>query len=571
MRFSQLYVPTLKENPAEAEIVSHQLMLRAGLIRKLAAGVYSYLPLGVRVIRKIEEIIREEMTRAGALEALMPTMQPRELWEESGRWGDMGPELVRFQDRKTHDFCLGPTHEEVVTDLIRNEVRSYKQLPLNLFQIQTKVRDEIRPRFGVMRSREFIMKDAYSFDLDEAGLDLSYQKMYQAYTRIFERISLKFRSVEADTGAIGGKSSHEFMVLAPTGEDAILYCDKCNYAANVERASSKVVLEIMEEESKNLEKIHTPEIKTIESLEQFFNLSGDQIIKTLFYLIDETIVAALVRGSDELNEAKLRSHLGVVNIRMATDEEILEKTGIPSGFIGPQGLQDIRIIADPLVMQTRNGVMGANEADYHYINVNPGRDFNIPNENIVNIRTAKEAENCIHCNHQLKQARGIEVGHIFKLGTKYSEAMGVTVLDENGKEQPIIMGCYGIGVTRIIGAAIEQNNDEHGIIWPMAIAPFHVIIIPIGKDVEVQETTDQIYHELIDQGIEVLVDDRRERPGVKFNDADLIGIPIRVTVGARGLKEKTVEVKFRDSQAEMKIGLEEIVDYLAKLVNDKVV
>ncbi|MCK4258692.1 MAG: proline--tRNA ligase [Halanaerobiales bacterium] len=566
MRMSHFYSPTLKETPAEAEIISHQLMLRAGLIRKLASGIYSYLPLGVKVLRKIENIIREELTRAGAQEVLLPTLHPAGLWQETGRWYDMGPEMVRLQDRKNNDFCIGPTHEEVITDLLRNEVRSYKQLPLNLFQIQTKVRDEIRPRFGVMRSREFIMKDAYSFHLNEECLDEVYQKMFEAYTRIFERVGLEFRPVNADTGAIGGKSSHEFMVLAESGEDAIVFCNGCDYAANLEMAESVVTIEENTEELKDLEKVSTPGVKTIEDLQEFFELSGSKMIKTLLYMVEEKMVAVLILGSDELNEAKLRSHLATANFRMATDEEILEKTGAPVGFAGPIDFKNIRVIADPLVMNIQNGITGANVADYHYKNVNPNRDFTLNEEDIFDLRTVREGEKCTQCNQPVHIARGIEVGHIFKLGTKYSESMGATVLDENGKEQNMIMGCYGIGVTRIIGAAIEQNNDENGIIWPMPIAPFHVEVVPIGKDDEVKNVGDQIYQELIQKGIDVLLDDRKERPGVKFKDADLIGIPIRVTIGGRGLKENIVEVKFRATGEETKVSIDAIVDFLTDKV-----
>lgn len=568
MRLSQFYLPTLKETPSEAEIISHQLMLRAGLIRKVASGVYSYLPLGMRVLRKIENIVREEMNRAGAQEVLMPSMSPAELWKESGRWDIMGAEMMRFQDRKCHDFCIGPTHEEVVTDLVRHEIRSYKQLPLNLYQIQTKVRDEIRPRFGVMRSREFIMKDAYSFDKDQTGLDESYRKMYDAYTRIFERIGLQFRAVEADTGAIGGKSSHEFMVLAESGEDAIIFCDHCHYAANVERAESIVSFEDGSEEAKALEKVSTPNVKTIEELVEFFNLHGGKMLKTLLYIAGGTMVAAVLRGSDELNEVKLRNHLGVPEVRMATDEEIALQ-GLPVGFVGPIDLQGIRVIADPLVMKIQNGVTGANEVDYHYRHVNPGRDFTVPEEDVVDLRLAKENDTCVHCGETLKVARGIEVGHVFKLGTKYSEAMHATFLDENGKEQTMIMGCYGIGVTRIIGAAIEQNNDENGIIWPMAIAPFHVTILPIGKE-ETMALAQRYYDELQAQGVEVLLDDRKERPGVKFNDADLIGIPVRVTIGDRGLKENIVEIKVRATGEDLKLGVDEVVPYLLQQVKSQV-
>lgn len=569
MKGSQYYMPTLKESPAEAEIMSHKLMLRAGLIRKVGSGIYSYLPLGMKVLRKIENIIREELVRAGALEVLMPAIHPAELWQETGRWEIMGDLMMRFKDRKGHEFAIGPTHEEIITDLVRNEVRSYKQLPLNLFQIQTKVRDEIRPRFGVMRSREFIMKDAYSFDMSDAGMDESYQKMYDAYIRIFERCGLSFRPVEADTGAIGGKTSHEFMVLAESGEDAIIFCEDCNYAANIERATSSIPHEEVIDEALELNKVSTPDVKTIEDLVKFFEMDGSMMVKTLFFMMGETMVAALVRGDDELNEAKLAAHLGAPNLRMATDEEVLEQTGVPVGFVGPVNLnEEVRIVADPLVMKIRNGIAGANEKDYHFKNVNPGRDFTVAEEDVVDLRTVREGEACNRCGSTLRVARGIEVGHVFKLGTKYSEAMGATILDENGKERPMLMGCYGIGVTRIIGAAIEQNNDENGIIWPMAIAPFQVAIVPIGKG-EANSVAEKIYEALTAQGIEVLLDDRKERPGVKFKDADLIGYPVRVTIGDRGLNENIVEVKFRDEEESQKVEVNKVIDFVTARVKSQ--
>ncbi|SDB98635.1 MULTISPECIES: proline--tRNA ligase [unclassified Candidatus Frackibacter] len=565
MKMSQAYIPTLKETPAEAEVVSHQLMLRAGMMRKLSSGIYTYLPLGQKVIQKVEEIVREEMNREGAQELLLPALQPAKLWKESERWEDYGPELMRLNDRHNRDFCLGPTHEEVITDLVRDEVRSYKDLPLNLYQIQTKFRDEIRPRFGVLRGREFIMKDAYSFDINEEALEESYQKMYDAYSRIFARCGLEFRPVAADNGAIGGSESHEFMVLADSGEDTVVFCNDCDYAANLELAISDVEFAIGDQEVAELDKVETPGADTIEALAEFLECSTKQLIKTLAYETDEGYVLALVRGDYQLNEVKLRNVLGVPNLEMADGEELFSATRIVTGFAGAIDIpNDVKVIADPSVMEIVNGVTGANEADYHYVNVNPQRDFTV--DEVVDIREIKENEACVECGGDLTLTKGIEVGQVFKLGTKYSESMGATYLDNNGKAQPMVMGCYGIGITRTVAAAIEQNHDDYGIIWPVAIAPYEVSILVLG-DGEVLETGDQIYNDLQQEGIDVLFDDRKERAGVKFNDADLIGSPVRITIGSRSLAEGNVELKVRSTGEELKVSVDEVVDTIKELLS----
>ncbi|GAB4295545.1 MAG: proline--tRNA ligase [Desulfuromonadia bacterium] len=546
MRYTDYFIPTLKETPADAEVISHQLMLRAGMIRKLAAGIYNYLPLGLRSIRKVEQIVREEMNRSGAIELLMPMMTPAELWQESGRWEKYGPELRRLKDRKDADFCLGPTHEEVVTDIVRREVRSYRQLPLNLYQIQTKFRDEIRPRFGLMRGREFIMKDAYSFDVDEKRADISYEKMYDAYCRIFERCGLKFRAVEADTGSIGGSFSHEFMVLAESGEDAIVSCDTCRYAANLEKAEARPVVSSPVEGGEELRKVHTPDKKTIAEVAAFLGMSTDRTVKTLVYTNGADFVMALVRGDHELNEIKLKNAMGWDAIFMATEEDILRITGSPVGFLGPMGLKErVRVIADRAVEPLRDTVIGANEKDMHFCGVDPGRDFTP--DRYADIRNVVAGDPCPRCEGgKLELWRGIEVGHVFKLGTKYSEAMGATYLDDQGEERIIFMGCYGIGIGRTVAACIEQNHDENGIIFPLPIAPFHCIVTLVNpKDEAVARGGEDIYRKLLDAGVEVILDDRDERPGVKFKDADLIGIPLRITVGAKNLVDGKVEFKRR--------------------------
>lgn len=548
MRYSQYFIPTVKETPSDAEVISHKLMLRAGMIRKLAAGIYNYLPFGLRSIRKVEAIVREEMNRAGAIELLMPAVQPAELWKESGRWEFYGKELLRFNDRKDAEFCMGPTHEEVITDLIRKEVRSYRQLPINLYQIQGKFRDEIRPRFGLMRGREFIMKDAYSFDVNEAGADVSYEKMYKAYRRIFERCGLKFRAVEADTGTIGGNYSHEFMVLADSGEDAIVSCSACEYAANMEKAETRKGEGVEHADPRPMEHVNTPGQKSIEDVATFLGVHSTQVVKTLVLVADGEPVVALIRGDYDLNEIKLKNHLGCAELEMAEDDVVVKVTGAPTGYAGPVGLAaKVKVVADLSLEGMHNFVTGANAADTHLKNVNIGRDFSV--SGFVDIRNVVIGDACPRCDSgKLEIWRGIEVGHVFKLGTKYSKALKATFLDADGKEQIIFMGCYGIGVGRTVAACIEQNHDENGIIFPIPIAPFQCIISSLSaKDDEVKAASETIYQELLEAGIEVLLDDRDERPGFKFKDADLIGIPLRIVVGAKALAEGKVELKERRS------------------------
>ncbi|ALC17604.1 prolyl-tRNA ligase [Desulfuromonas soudanensis] len=565
MRYSEYLLSTLKETPADAEITSHQLMLRAGMIRKVAAGIYSYLPLGLRSIRKVERIIREEMERAGAIELLMPMVIPAELWEESGRWEQYGKELMRLKDRKDTSFCLGPTHEEVITDIVRREVRSYRQLPLNLYQIQGKFRDEIRPRFGLMRGREFIMKDAYSFDIDEQGLDVAYEKMYQAYRRIFERCGLKFRAVEADTGNIGGTASHEFMVLADSGEDAIVSCDSCQYAANVEKAEVRNSVASPPAPTLEMSRVLTPARKTIEEVALFLETAPERLVKTLILQTDGgEHLAVLLRGDRELNEIKLCRLLGCNEVELASEETVIRVTGAPSGFAGPVGLS-LRILADHEVAGMADFICGANEKDLHLAGVNLGRDFSV--EALADLRQAVAGDPCPRCAGKLESWRGIEVGHVFKLGTKYSKALNATVLDDQGQERLLIMGCYGIGVGRTVAAAIEQNHDENGIIFPMPIAPFQVLVTMVNpNDEAVNAAAVDLYRALQDSGIEVLLDDRDERPGSKFKDADLIGIPLRVTVGARGLKEGALELQERRGGERTMLPLAEAAGLLTERV-----
>ncbi|MGI6038197.1 MAG: proline--tRNA ligase [Limnochordia bacterium] len=561
MRMTAALMPTLRETPAEAEIVSHQLMLRAGYMRRTAAGIYTYLPLGYRVLKKIMNIIREEMDAAGGQELLLPILQPAELWHETGRWDDYGEEMFQLRDRHGRSFCLGPTHEELITALVRVDVSSYRQLPLLLYQIQNKYRDEVRPRFGVIRGREFIMKDLYSFDTDEAGLDISYKKMYEAYKKIFGRCGLDTIPVLADSGAIGGSTTHEFVVLAPGGEATVVYCDACGYGANVEQARC-VQPPQWEEEPLALEKLSTPGAKTIAEVSAFLDVPAQRLIKTLIYKVEGgDYVAALVRGDHEVNEIKLASLLGVRNLEPADPEAIETVTGGPVGFCGPVGLK-IRLIADYSVAAMANGITGGNEEDIHLGNVNMGRDFQA--HVIGDIRNAQGGDPCPQCGAALQADTGIEVGQVFKLGTKYSEALKATFKDEKGQEQPILMGCYGIGVTRTMAAIIEQHHDEHGIKWPVSVAPFQVHLIPLGAN-ELTVAED-IYQRLVDKGLEVLLDDRNERPGVKFKDADLIGIPLRVTIGAKGLAQGVVELKHRHSGEEERIPLEEIDTRLAQIL-----
>jgi len=563
MRYSQFFLPTVKEIPSDAETASHQLMIRGGMIRKLAAGIYSYLPLGWMVVRKVEQIVREEMNRAGALEVFLPMVQPAELWQESGRWTLYGKELLRFKDRHDRDCCLGPTHEEVITDLVRWEIKTYRQLPRNLYQIQTKFRDEVRPRFGVMRGREFSMKDAYSFDADHEGADISYQKMFVAYQRIFTRCGLMFRAVEADSGAIGGRFSHEFMVMADTGEDGIVYCDACSYAANLEKAeiARPKDSDPLEDNIPPSEEVYTPDVRTIEEVCAFLHVEPKDVVKTLIFNADGSPVAVLIRGDEEINEIKVKNYLGCDELELAGDEMIMAATGAPRGFAGALGIK-ARIIADYSLIGMRGVVMGANRENYHIKNVCLGRD--ICALSFADLRAVRAGDVCPRCHGTLNFARGIEVGHVFKLGLKYSEAMKAVYLDSNGKEQYMVMGCYGIGVTRTVAAAIEQSHDDDGMIWPVSIAPFHVIITPVNmKEERLASAAEKIYGELTEKNLDVLLDDRDERAGVKFKDADLIGVPYRVTIGPKKLDEGQVEVKNRRTGEVIAVALEEVAACIA--------
>ena len=546
MRATNLYAPTLRNTPAEAEIASHQLMYRAGLIRKSAGGMYTYLPLAWRTIRKIEQIIREEMDAAGGQEIMMPILQPSELWEESGRWGAYGAEMIRVKDRHDREFCMGPTHEEMITALVRDELRSYKQLPVMLYQIQDKFRDERRPRFGVMRSREFIMKDLYSFDKDVEGMNESYRKMYVAYSNIFTRCGLNFRAVEADSGAIGGGHSEEFTVLAPEGESRIACCDACSYAASDEKAALRPI-DAPEEAELPLEKVATPGTHTIALLAEYLKVPVEKTIKAVAYQAeDDTLILAFLRGDHEVNEVKLANAVpGARELRMADEAAIRAAGGCP-GFMSPIGIAEgTHIVVDETAMRMHNAVSGANEQDFHYTNVNPKRDFGTVT--VADIRLVAEGDECPACeNGHLHIGRGIEAGQIFALGTKYSEAMGATFLDEAGKAQPLQMGCYGIGVGRTMAAAIEQNNDEHGIIWPRAIAPYEVVVVAVNAKVPEQLAyAEEVYEDLRTAGVDVLLDDRRERAGVKFNDCDLIGYPVRIAIGPKTIENGSIEVKVR--------------------------
>ena len=568
MRATQLYAPTLRESPAEAELVSHKLMYRAGLIRKAAGGLYSYLPLGWRTMKKIMQIIREEMDSAGGQEILMPIVQPAEIWQTSGRWAVYGPEMMRLKDRHGREFALGPTHEEMITTLIRDEVRSHKQLPLMLYQIQNKYRDEIRPRFGLMRSREFVMKDLYSFDKDVDGMNVSYQKMYDAYTKIFTRCGLKFRPVEADNGAIGGGHSHEFTVLAPSGESSIAYCESCDYAASDEKAELKVIPADVEE-LKPLEKVSTPDCHTIELVKNFLNVPIEKTIKAVAFMDDdERLILAFVRGDHEVNEIKVLNAVEGANHLYMADEKLINAANSCAGFMSPIGLNDKAIIVvDATVMEMYNAVAGANEVDAHFINVTPRRDFDAKKIIVTDIRMIREGDPCPHCGKPVKMTRGIEVGQVFTLGKKYSEALHATFLDEDGKEKYFEMGCYGIGVGRTMAATIEQCNDADGIIWPRAIAPFEVVVVPVNaKDDAQLACAEKIYDELKAAGVDVLIDDRRERAGVKFKDCDLIGYPLRVTVSPKTLAGEPVEVKVRRSGEFLHFNRSELVEKISELL-----
>lgn len=564
MKMSRYLIPTLKEDPADAEVISHKLMLRAGMIRKLTSGVYSYLPLGLRSLKKVERIVREEMDAAGALEVFLPAVQPAELWEESGRWDIYGKELLRFRDRHGRDCCIGPTHEEVITDLVRRDVRSYKELPLNLYQIQTKFRDEIRPRFGLMRGREFIMKDAYSFDANEKGAETSYGLMWQAYSNIFTRCGLKFRAVEADSGPIGGSFSHEFMVLADTGEDTIVSCDSCDYAANMEKAEIRPVEPVSRDAAGEPPKrVDTPGLRTIDQVSQFLNAHPQDLIKTLILRTDIGPIAILLRGDHELNEVKVKNFLNVDELELADERTIEEVTGGPRGFSGPMGLDNVKILADHAIKTMPSAVIGGNETDVHVVNVTPEKDFSV--DQYGDFRAADAGDPCPRCEGRLVLNRGIEVGHVFKLGLKYSKAMNARFLDVEGNEQYLVMGCYGIGVSRTVAAAIEQNHDEDGIIFPPPIAPFSVLITPVGrKDAEIDQTAEKIYAELWAAGIDALLDDRDERPGVKFKDADLIGIPFRITIGKKSLAQGKVEIRNRQSKEVTLVEISSVVEVLEK-------
>jgi prolyl-tRNA synthetase len=572
MKASRFFIGTLKEAPADAEIVSHQLMVRAGMIRRVAGGIYDYMPVGLRSIRKVEAIVREEMNRAGGIELLMPAVQPAELWQESGRWEQYGPELLRMKDRHERDVVFGPTHEEVITDIARKEIKSYRQLPVNFYQIQTKFRDEIRPRFGVMRGREFIMKDAYSFDKDREGLQVSYQKMYDAYVRVFGRIGLEFRAVAADNGSIGGTGSHEFHVIAETGEDAIAYCPDSDYAANVEAAEALPLNATRPAPQQPPEKIATPGKAKCEAVAEYLNIPLERTIKSIVLAVDNeaaepTIWLLMLRGDHDLNEIKASKVPGLAGYRFATEQEIVEWFGTPPGYLGPIGTKKpIKVIADRTVANMSDFVVGSNEVDYHTTGVNWVRD--LPEPEVADLRNVRRGDPSPDGKGVLDICRGIEVGHVFQLGTKYSDAMGATFLDETGKPAPMVMGCYGIGITRILGAAIEQNFDERGIIWPEAIAPFEVVLCPMGYDRSdaVRERADKLYAELVAAGIDVILDDRGERPGVMFADWELIGVPHRLVVGDRGLKDGKVEYQGRREAAPTLLP----ADDAAAFVNERI-
>jgi len=565
VRYRQSLIPTLRQDPAEAEVVSHRLLVRAGMIRQVARGIYDFLPLGLRVVRKVEAIVREEMNRAGAQEILMPAICPAELWQESGRWEHYGKELLRIKDRHERDFCFGPTHEEIVTDIVRRELHSYRDLPLNLYQIQTKFRDEVRPRFGLMRGREFIMKDAYSFHADFADCQREYQNMYATYQRIFDRCGLSYRPVEADTGAIGGTLSHEFQVLADSGEDAIVSCDKCNYAANVEKAElSSSVSQSSVLSPQSLKKVHTPDQHTIDEVSTFLGEPRERLVKTLLYVTDTgALVAALIRGDHELSEAKLKNALGCQGVALADEATVVEATGAPLGFAGPLGVK-APLIGDWALRGTQGLVCGANERDYHLIGLDQERD--LPSLRFADLRQARAGDACPRCQGGVFSAhRGIEVGQTFYLGTKYSKALNATYLDAQGQQHPMEMGCYGIGITRTVAAAIEQHHDENGIIWPAPLAPVDVYIVPVNwNDAAIRQTAEDLYTQLGGAGLEVLLDDRDERPGVKFKDADLLGIPLRVTIGAKTLARGMVELKGRTETQATEIALAEVVATVAR-------
>lgn len=565
MKMSKMYMPTLREVPTEAEIPSHQLLLRAGMIRRLVSGVYSYLPLGWRAIRKVEQVVREEMDNAGSQELLMSAIQPKELWEASGRWENFGPEMWRLKDRNNREFCLGPTHEEYFTSVIKDEIKSYKQLPLNLYQIQTKYRDEKRPRFGLMRGREFIMKDAYSFDVDEEAMKEAYDIMWEAYDKIFTRLKLKFKVVQGDTGAMGGKVSHEFMAMSEVGESLVAYCNHCDYAATDEKA--EVVYYLQEENSElmDIEKVYTPDIKTIDDLKEFLGIEKYQFGKAIVYNASSKPVVAIIPGNRELNETKLANYLGVPEheLEMADEDTILNITGANKGFTGPIGLKEgTRVIVDSRIKDIKNLIVGGNETDYHIKNVNFGRDFT--GEIAEDLLLVEEGDTCPKCGKGLTMDRGIEVGNIFQLGTKYSEGIGAKFLDENGKEKYFVMGSYGVGVSRSVAAIVEQYHDDKGIVWPLIVAPYHLIITIVNTKDELQsDLGENLYSKFTQMGVETLLDNRNERAGVKFNDRDLIGIPIRITVGKRA-SENIVEYSLRNSDEKIEVNIDELEELVIK-------
>lgn len=572
MKYSQSLIKTLREAPSDAEVMSHQLLIRAGFIRKVAAGIYEYLPLGLRSIRKVEAIVRDELNKAGCQEVLLPHLVPAELWQESERWGKYGPELLRLTDRHDREYCFGPTHEETISDLVRHSVSSYKAFPFNLYQIQTKFRDEIRPRFGLMRGREFIMKDAYSFHTNEDDLDREYQKMHQAYSHIFKRCGLECRPVDADTGAIGGSSSHEFMVLAETGEDLIAICQSCEYAANLEKAHFKV--SCADPTTEALEEVHTPNLKTIDDVSSFLKVSPEQMIKTLVYKWDEGFVVACLAGHRELNEIKLQHLIPGDELRLATDDEILQLTGVPTGFLGPVGLMDlisdkesVRLIFDHSISCIADAVTGSNKKDYHSLHVNLTRDVG-ENLEFADFSNVLEKDACPQCDSgALKLIRGIEVGHIFKLGDRYAKPMKINYLDQNGKEQTAIMGTYGIGIGRTMAASVEQNHDDKGIIWPRALAPYDCSLITLDETDEILSLVQELRDGFAKLGFDTLWDDRNERAGVKFNDADLIGIPMQIVIGKRGMQNQQIEYKIRGSGEKGFVPLTGALEQLVKILN----
>ncbi|WP_251422162.1 proline--tRNA ligase [Veillonella agrestimuris] len=569
MLATRLYAPTLREVPSDADVVSQQLMLRAGFMRKVANGLYSFLPLGWRSIKKIEAIVREEMDRSMAQEIMMPILQPADMWKESGRWNAYGAEMMRINDRHDVEYCLGPTHEEMITTLVKHEINSYRQLPVNLYQIQSKFRDERRPRYGLMRSREFIMKDAYSFDIDEAGADISYQSMYDAYSRIFSRCGLTFRPVEADSGAIGGSKTHEFMAIAEAGEADIVHCTSCDYAANIEIGKPGIMKQEVEPLGE-LQIVDTPNASTIEAVANMLQLPLEKTMKAVVLSVDGKVVLAMVRGDHEVNEVAVQHAVnGSVEPEMATPEE-LASVGLTAGFISPVGLEqneNFLIVVDESIMESYNVCGGANKADAHYININPKRDFNVDDIIVAPIRFITDEDSCPICGSPLEKSKGIEVGQVFKLGTKYSESLDATFLDQNGRPTPMVMGCYGIGVSRTLAAAIEQYHDENGIILPRSIAPFEVVIVPINaKDESLMNVSQAVYNELLKNGVDVLLDDRKDRAGVKFKDADLIGYPLRITVSKNTLESQEVEIRIRKTGEAINCPINEVLEKVRALL-----